>query len=321
MSTWSPTSNPPRSHRDLGPPVDLDLGSGILEPVRAVCPWLVLAPIPATLVGAATAHAHGVSLVAFLPNLASLLVGGAGFLWWTRPARGAGPPPTWLSVALVVAVAATLVAPGLEGVHRWLPLGPLRINASAALAPWLLLGLADGEGGRWRGAAVAVLGVGAVHLAQPDAAQATALACGAMPPLLGVAGRHRRATVAAAGLLVVLVALAGAAWSRPDPLPALPHVEQVLVLALRRGPLWAAVAALAVTTLFAPALAAWRGGGRGRLVGAGAALYLAGQLAATFVGNYPVAVLGAGAGPVLGWWAMAAICSGCGAKAARGPAR
>ena len=107
---------------------------------------------------------------------------------------------------------------------------------------------------------------------------------------------------------------------------ALPHVERVLVLALGRGPLWAAAAALAVAALFAPALDAWRGGGRGRLVGAGAALYLAGQLGATFVGDYPVPVVGAGAGPVLGWWALATICTGCGANrrapvAAHGVAR
>ena len=271
----------------------------------------MLAPIPATLVGAATAHAQGVSLVAFLPNLAVLVAGGAGFLWLTRPERAAAPP-AWLPVAVVVAVAATLVAPGIAGVHRWLPLGPLRINASVALAPWLFWGLADEA--RWRGAATATIAVGAMHLAQPDAAQATALACGAIPLLLGVARRHRRAAVAGASLLAVLLVLAGAAWSRADPLPALPHVERVLVLALGRGPLWAAAAALAVAALFAPALDAWRGGGGGRLVGAVAALYLAGQLGATFVGNYPVPVVGAGAGPVLGWWALATICTNCGAK-------
>jgi hypothetical protein len=211
-------------------------------------------------------------------------------------------------VALVVAVAATLVAPGIDGVHRWLPLGPLRINVSAALTPWLICAVADGEGARWRATVAALFAVGAVHLAQPDAAQATALACGAMPPLVGAPGRHRRAAVTARSLLVVLVLLAIAAWLRPDPLPALPHVEQVLALALGRGPLWTTVAVLSVAALFAPLLVAWRGGGRSRLVGAIAALYLAGQLGATFIGNYPVPVLGAGAGPVLGWWALATSC-------------
>jgi cell division protein FtsW (lipid II flippase) len=223
----------------------------------------------------------------------------------------------WLPAALVVAVAATLIAPGIDGVHRWLPLGPLRVNVSAALTPWLICALADGEGARWRVTVCALFGVGAVHLAQPDAAQATALACGAMPLLLGAAGRHRRAAVAARSLTVFLLLVAIAAWLRPDPLPALPHVERVLALAVGRGPVWTTVAVLSVAALFAPVLAAWRGGGRGRLVGAIAALYLAGQLGATFVGNYPVPVLGAGAGPVLGWWALATSCQ----LAAQGAAR
>jgi cell division protein FtsW (lipid II flippase) len=261
--------------------------------------WLWGVPVAATLVGAANASAHGVSVGAFLPNVVALLGGCAGFLWLTRARRD---QPAWLPAALLVAVAATLVAPGIAGVHRWLPLGPLRVNASAALAPWLLLALADADRARRWGAVAAAVGVQAVHLVQPDAAQATALALGALPLLLGRVGNLRVGITVAA----ILLGLAAAAWSRPDPLPALPHVERVLSLTVARGPLWAAAGALATAALFAPALLGLRGSGHG--VGAGAALYLAGQLGATFVGNYPVPVLGAGAGPVLGWWGLAAIC-------------
>src|SRR5207237_1098478 len=58
----------------------------------AVRLWLALAPIPATLVGAVTAHAQGVSPGTFLPNLAALVIGGVGFLWLTRRRDAAALP-------------------------------------------------------------------------------------------------------------------------------------------------------------------------------------------------------------------------------------
>jgi hypothetical protein len=96
----------------------------------------------------------------------------------------------------------------------------------------------------------------------------------------------------------LLVALAVIAWTRRDPLPAVDHVERVLMIAASRGPLWLAACAAAALALFGPALAA------GGALGGATALYLAATIAATFAGNFPVPVLGAGAGPILGWFAF-----------------
>ena len=42
-----------------------------------------------------------------------------------------------------------------------------------------------------------------------------------------------------------------------------------------------------------------------RLMAAGASLYLLGSLASTLYGSFPVPLVGAGAGPVLGWYGLA----------------
>lgn len=252
------------------------------------------APLPAIAIGAAIAALHGVAWTAYAPNVVALGVGLALTFTVRRAAAAA-----WMPALAALAIAATLLAPGLDGVHRWIGVGGLLLNASAALAPWILLGLgADDRRARTR-ASVAALVVQVVHLAQPDAGQATALGAGMLPLLLARAREDR----AARPVALASVLLAGAAWLRRDPLPAVDHVERILGLAWSSGALTTAAALAAIVALFVslpfplPFVRA-------------AGLYLGAAFAVTFLGNFPVPVLGAGAGPVLGWYALAALGSG-----------
>ena len=81
------------------------------------------------------------------------------------------------------------------------------------------------------------------------------------------------------------------------------------------GPGLAVAAVVAMALLLAPMLVA-RGGAAGALA-LGFAVYALAAVAATFCGDYPVPVMGAGAGPVLGWYAMVAYLR---CAAAPGPA-
>jgi hypothetical protein len=247
--------------------------------------WRVLAPLPAIFLGAAVTSAPPVALA---PSLVAWAVGAAAFLVATR---GEARPAAWPAWAAVALLALTLVAPGDDGVHRWLAVGLMRLNVSAAVLPWIVVVLATAEGAARGRALVVACAAQAIHVAQPDAAQATALACAALPLVLA---REARATAGVAALL----ALAAVAWTRRDPLPPVDHVERVLAIAWARGPRWTAACGAAALALFAPAAAA------GNQLGAAAALYLLAALVATFFGHFPVPVLGAGAGPILGWFAL-----------------
>jgi hypothetical protein len=115
-----------------------------------------LAPIAAIGVGAVVAARHGVSPSAFLPNAVAVAIGMLLVYLAHGPARDAHVPdepglaaesprprvsapvlvpvPVLVLVGAALAIALTLACrgAGLEGVHRWLPLGPLR------LIPWNL---------------------------------------------------------------------------------------------------------------------------------------------------------------------------------------
>jgi hypothetical protein len=264
----------------------------------------LLAPVPAILLGAAVAGpAH---TRAFVPNALALLLGIACAWGCGRSApsrrellRGG------LALAAFAALAATLAFPGLDGVRRWLPLGPLRLNASAAFLPWLLVGMSASREGVRRWSTGLALGAQGVHWLQPDAAQATALAGGALILMRPWApGPHRLLRVAGVGLMG---GLAACTWARADPLHPVEYVERILFLAAARGPAWlgaaGAVGALLGGVLLRTARASTPERARATLAFGAAFALTAG---ATFLGNFPVPLMGAGAGPVLGWYAFAA---------------
>jgi cell division protein FtsW (lipid II flippase) len=268
--------------------------------------WLLLAPLPAIGVGAAVAREIHVPVTAFLPNLVALVVGGCATLCFLRVSSNTRQRLLrWLSIAGFLAIAATLVGAGLQGVHRWLSIGALQLNASAAFLPWILGGLAS-HSPRDRALGLSlVFAVQLVHFAQPDAAQATALAVGMVPIIVDQRLAHSRAALIVGAASLIIVACT---WMRADPLPAVDHVERILVLAFSQS-MASAVTALAVmAALFAPMVFALRT----RLVvarslGLAFVLYLGTLVGMTFLGNFPVPVMGAGAGPVLGWCAILAV--------------
>ncbi|MEZ4472757.1 MAG: hypothetical protein R3F60_18620 [bacterium] len=250
---------------------------------------ILLAPLPAMVVGAQAGSGQGVPWEAWLPNLAGLAVGALLVGPLGRPRLVA-----WLPVLAAAGIALTLVCPAWEGVTRWLPIGSLRLHLSSILAPLLLLGLSrPGPAGPL----LALIAQGA-HLAQPDAAQASALALGAIPL---VASRPGGLPLGAA-----LIGMGGATWWRGDAVPAVPPVEGILGMIGAQGTPGVAAAAVAGGLLLLPFVTQR---GRGRLQALAPLLYMAGAASASGAASFPVPVFGAGAGPVIGWYTLLAAAS------------
>ena len=142
---------------------------------------------------------------------------------------------------------------------------------------------------------------------QPDAA-----ACGGLfLALVGVAVARRSVSVSEAA--TTAVALAATLWAatRPDGLPAVAHVERVVVEAFAASPVIGILAGLAVVAV--PGLILWRmrsaAKGEAATVAGLAGLWL-GLAVAAFVANYPVPVVGYGASSAIGWLVSLGLCLG-----------
>ena len=232
----------------------------------------------------------------WLRNLIAWVAGGMMAVGLARLSRR-GPFPVVLA-ATALAVAASFLSRGQMGVHRWVSLGPLSINAAAVTLPAALVALAAIGRGTWWSWVLALACL-AILVAQPDGSQATAFGAA----LAWIALRRNLGAAAKAAVLLSTTTLVAGAWLRPDPLQPVPEVEQILQLAYRISP---AIGAVALGSLImfalAPGLIAREGPVEASVAGEALSLYLLISALAPFIGAFPVPLVGVGLSPVLGSW-------------------
>lgn len=192
----------------------------------------------------------------------------------------------------VVLLATALFGPRVDGAARWVRIGGLSVQVSLIVLPAMLVSFARH---RDRYSTLGVV-VAALALAlQPDRAMAGILASAVA--VLAVSTRDPR-------VLLALVSAAtgfGATLLRPDDLPAVPYVDQVLYTSFDVGIL----AGLAVTggalLLVVPAMLGWRYDPDHREVHTVFGVIWLGAVVAAALGNYPTPLVGYGGSAVLGY--------------------
>ena len=224
--------------------------------------------------------------VAFLLGVVALVgIGGA----MPRIGRYSGP--------LILVIGSSLLATALlgsaaDGASRWIMIGPLSVQLSLVLLPFMAVTFA-----RYPtlpaciGIAVAA---GALAL-QPDRAMAGVLAFS-----MAVLASTRPGSLTVSALIVAIAAFL-LSLVRADTLPAVPYVDQILFTAFDVHMLAGAAVWLGSLLLLVPPILGWRGNadlGHAYLVSG--AVWL-GCIAAAAVGNYPTPVVGYGGSAILGY--------------------
>ncbi len=196
----------------------------------------------------------------------------------------------WLVPIALSVIALSLFGAGQEGVHRWLELGPIQLNAAALVLPAAIATF-------MRTPALVAIPLfailGGLLAWQPDISQLAAFALAAT--LLCSA---RFGWKGAALALLLSAAAVALCLSRPDPLAPVPHVEGIFTLAGGQSP------ALAVAMAVSLALAALSPLLLRKSAPAALALtaYFATTSLAVLLGAYPVPLAGYGLSFVIGWW-------------------
>lgn len=257
------------------------------------------ASLAAVAVGAVVCAFADVPRALWLRNLAGWAVGAGAAL-----AIAAAYRPVFLTVALWLAplgLLAAFLGPNQLGVHRWIPVGPLTMNAAMMLLPSAVVALAVLEKGRlapWLAGFAAL----AVLAAQPDASQATA----STAAMIGIAAISSRKPLVRLGLVTAAGGLAAVAWLRPDPLAPAPEVEGILGLAMELSPLFAGMAVLSLAAASAAPLAA----GARQIPAVALSLCLLASAVTPFLGAFPVPLVGVGLSPILGAWLGVGLLAG-----------
>ena len=224
--------------------------------------------------------------VAFLLGVVALVgIGGA----MPQISRYSGPVLLVMGLSLMVTA---LLGAAADGASRWIMIGPLSVQVSLVLVPFMAVTFA-----RYPTLA-GCLGIAVAALAlalQPDRAMAGALAFS-----MAVLAITRPSSLSVGALMVAVTAFV-VSLVRPDTLPAVPYVDQILFTAFDVHILAGAAVWLGALLLLVPPIIGWRGDpdlAHAYLVFG--AIWL-GCIAAAALGNYPTPVVGYGGSAILGY--------------------
>lgn len=200
-------------------------------------------------------------------------------------------------ILTLLGLAATLLGESSSGPERWIAVGPVNLYIAPLLLPSFIAACSVivGKDNKYQMIIFAAVLVTALLLAlQPDASQVLGLTVAS-----AVVVAQRRLGVFRLGFVVCL--LAGVtiwAFSLPDPLQPVPHVEEVFALALGHS-LFAGLAIIASAVALIVGL--WIQSFRGPFWLSAVASYYMVLFVCSTIGITPAPLLGYGAGPILGF--------------------
>ena len=216
----------------------------------------------------------------------------------------------WVAALLLSLFAATLVfGPEVDGVRRWLALGPIRLHIGMAVVPSVAVAAAllPGRSGLLCFALVALIAA-----LQPDLATALAVFAAA----LAIAMVERRTPVRWFALLPSGIAFAWCLAYR-DTLAPVRFVEGIWADAAARTPLLAGAMLLSLALIVVAPLIGWPTmTDRQRAAGPAFVASVLGFMLASVIGPYPVPLFGGGAAAIIGSILAAALLTSDGQQVA-----
>lgn len=264
---------------------------------RSTTPRAVGVACAATATGLGLAYmaAAGAPTGYLAVNALSLVMGLALLAALPRRSLGTGATVVLLGGLLL---ATALFGVSVDGATRWMRVGGISLQISLIALPVMLVAFARAPGGL---AAIGTI-LGAFALAiQPDRAMA-----GVMAAALAVLVLYRRERPVAVALAAAVVSF-GVTMARPDSLPAVPFVDQILHTSFQVHPLAGMAVVGGALLLGVPALVGVRHDPANRHVHAVFGTVWLGAVVAAALGNYPTPLVGYGGSAILGY-AIALAC-------------
>ena len=253
----------------------------------------VASAIGAVGLGLAYLAAAGASTQYLAVNAGTLIVGLLGVTAWKRWARSATTLAGLAAFAMGLALLATaLFGHSLDGVTRWVRIGPVTLQPGLILMP-LLAVLCSRD--RSLLATTGLIFAATALALQPDRATAGALTAGLAA--LAITKPDRRILMAASAASIAFAVT----LIRPDTLPAQPYVEHVLSTAFQIHWLAGLAVWVGAALLVVPAIYGWFRDPENRPTYAVFGTVWLGIIAASALGNYPTPLVGYGASSILGY--------------------
>lgn len=255
--------------------------------------------IPSIAIGALAMYQNHVPFAIWGQNIGCLvLMSVISLLMITRKFNNTGNRYNQLLLpAAIIALILTFANQGLEGVHRWISIGAVKLNVAMIVLPMILLELYQVlkiRGLTYTGVCAFIILL--VLFFQPDASQLTGFAIPVMI-MLSLNTGSKKIRLLITGVSVLFIALS---WIRLDHLPPVNYVEKILMMVADMGGIWFVLGIISLAILPAPfiLLPPKNAVSVSRYIGC----YYIVILLSTLFGNFPVPLMGYGISPIVGYY-------------------
>lgn len=254
---------------------------------------------PSVITGVIVMHLQGVAAATVGQNIVCLLIGGliSSFVV-SREEKMKGINTERVTIFIsVILLFLTLINSGMQGVHRWISLGPIKFYVASIVLPIMIINLWRllVNGRQWAPITITMI-VSLVLLRQPDASQLTAFII-PMSILIWNKTRSKVLRFSIAGLLLIMTVVS---WMYLDALPPVSYVEEILRLAANIGILWLVLGVISLIILPLPFIIFPQKNSKllSRCIG----IYFVIILISTQFGNFPIPLMGYGISPIIGYF-------------------
>lgn len=262
--------------------------------------YLPFITFPAILLGAIIMYVHDIPKSIWLQNIiVTILFTLLSFLMFKKKKINRNTKGTLYLpiVTIMILLLLTFLDSGIEGVHRWLTLGPISINISNVFLPLLLILFSTLlSKNQWWQSYIIVLTTSLLLVLQPDASTVTAFVISTLVLFIWSTNQY---SIRFAMLLIPLT-FAIISWIFIDNLAPVPYVEDILFMAKDLGFLWFIIALISLIILILPFL--FFPPKKQKIISISLGIYFLTLLITTFFGHFPVILMGYGISPIIGYF-------------------
>lgn len=257
----------------------------------------IITMLPAIIIGAIAMHLNNISTSIYIQNIICFAILGLVYYFLLKSKYNfCETKSITVIIICIITLLFTFINSGIEGVHRWVSLGPIRLYISVIVLPIIIINLWNLlRKGNLMIATVSIICVSIILTLQPDASMMSAFSISSIILLW-----NKIKKLPLSLLIVFLGSLTIFTWVFLDGLAPVAYVEGIFKLVSDMGIIWFILGVISLTVMIIPFLIFPPK--KNKILSICFGTYFIIILISTVFGNFPIPLMGYGVSPIIGYF-------------------
>ncbi|MHB9943407.1 cell division protein [Clostridium sporogenes] len=257
----------------------------------------IITVAPSIIIGAMAMYINNVLFFIYIQNIFYLII--LGLISYFVLSKGYEINKNRTTISILISVMflfTTFINSGIENVHRWLSIGPIKFHVAAIVLPIIIINLWKLlQSKSWWFSSIIAICISIILVLQPDASMVTAFVIPMIILLWNTTNNIYRYFIVAllSGLIIF-------SWIFLDGLASVSYVEGIISLVANMGIIWLILGVISLMILPLPFL--FFPPKEHKLLSLSIGIYFIVILISTLFGNFPVPLMGYGVSPIIGYF-------------------